>query len=71
MSRLEPEDLAVAAMLLDRTSHPDIAEALAVERREVVGSVQRIVARLRPSGRSAVDGDPEVSVWPMRCRPPL
>jgi DNA-binding NarL/FixJ family response regulator len=71
MSRLEPEDLAVAAMLLDGTSHQGIAETLAVERRAVAGSAQRIVARLRPSGRSAGDGEPEASARPMRRRRPL
>jgi DNA-binding NarL/FixJ family response regulator len=69
MSRLRPEDLAVAAMLLDGTSHQDIAEALAVERRAVGWSVQRIVARLRPSGLDAVEGGPDAMAWPMRRRP--
>ena len=69
MSRLRPEDLAVAAMLLDGTSHQDIAEALAVERRAVAGSVQRIVARLRPNGLDAVDGGADAMAWPMRQRP--
>ena len=51
MSRLAPEDVPVAAMLLSGTSHQGIAEALGVERREVVRRTRRIVGRLRPTGR--------------------
>jgi DNA-binding NarL/FixJ family response regulator len=56
MSRLEEEDVAVAAMLLVDTPHDAIAETLDVGRQEVAWRARRIVARMRPSGASA-DGD--------------
>jgi DNA-binding NarL/FixJ family response regulator len=52
MRRLEEEDRGVAAMLLSGASHQGIAEALAVERREVVWRTARLIARVRPSPRS-------------------
>jgi two-component system, NarL family, response regulator DevR len=54
MHRLEEEDRAVAAMLLAGTSQQSIAEALALERREVARRIRSIVARVRPNGRAGV-----------------
>jgi DNA-binding NarL/FixJ family response regulator len=51
MSRIEDQDLAVAAMLLSGASQQGIAEALGVERREVAWRTQRILARVRPNAR--------------------
>jgi DNA-binding NarL/FixJ family response regulator len=53
MSRLDEEDLAVAAMLLVNTPHDAIAETLDVRRKEVAWRARRIVARMRPSGASS------------------
>jgi DNA-binding NarL/FixJ family response regulator len=53
MSRLEEEDVPVAAMLLADTSHRAIAETLEVDHGEVAWRARRIVARMRPG---AVDG---------------
>ena len=49
ISRLAPDDVAVASMLLAGASHQGIAQTLATDRREVIGRVRRIVGRLRPS----------------------
>jgi len=51
LRRLEPEDVPVAAMRLAGTTHHGIAEALALERREVVRRIARIIGRVRPNGR--------------------
>jgi DNA-binding NarL/FixJ family response regulator len=48
MRRLREDDVAIAAMLLAGTDCDGIAEALALERREVSGRIRRIVARVRP-----------------------
>jgi two-component system response regulator DesR len=50
MSRLDDEDVAVAAMLLGNTSHDAIADVLAMGREEVAWRARRIVARMRPNG---------------------
>lgn len=53
MSRLEEEDVAVAAMLLANTSHEAIAETLDVDCEEVAWRARRVVARMRPNGADA------------------
>jgi DNA-binding NarL/FixJ family response regulator len=55
MSRLNEEDVAVAAMLLVHTPHDAIAETLDVRRDEVAWRARRIVARMRPN-RASPDG---------------
>lgn len=49
ISRLAPDDVPVASMLLAGTSHQGIAETLATDRRDVVRRARRIVGRLRPT----------------------
>jgi DNA-binding NarL/FixJ family response regulator len=56
MSRLDHEDVAVAAMLLVHTPHDAIAETLDVRRDEVAWRARRIVARMRPN-RASSEGD--------------
>jgi DNA-binding NarL/FixJ family response regulator len=53
MSRVDEEDVAVAAMLLVATSHAEIAEALGLPRDEIAWRARRIVARMRPLGAGA------------------
>jgi hypothetical protein len=55
LERLDPDDVPVAAMALAGTSHSEIAEALATDRREVSRRIRRTVGRLgsRPRGQSA------------------
>jgi DNA-binding NarL/FixJ family response regulator len=55
VARLEDEDLAVFAMLLDGEPYDAIAEALRIDQSEVNRRAQRIVGRLRP--RRSVDLD--------------
>ena len=50
MTRLDPDDVPVAAMLLAGTSHQGIAQALGIDRRDVVRRLRRIIGRLRPNG---------------------
>jgi two-component system, NarL family, response regulator DevR len=52
MARLDDDDVAVAAMLLAGSSHQGIAEALRIERAEVINRTRRIVSRVRPNGPS-------------------
>ena len=47
-ARVESDDLALLAMLVDRTSTADAAEALRLDRRRVARRVERMLARLRP-----------------------
>ena len=47
LERLDPDDVAVAAMALAGTSHNGIAEALGTDRRDVRHRIRRIVGRLR------------------------
>jgi two-component system capsular synthesis response regulator RcsB len=54
MARLDDDDVAVAAMLLAGSSHQGIAEALRIERAEVIKRTRRIVSRVRPTGPSRV-----------------
>jgi DNA-binding NarL/FixJ family response regulator len=49
MSRLDDDDVAVAAMLLSGTSLQGIAATLGIERRDVASRARRIIARLRPN----------------------
>jgi hypothetical protein len=51
MTRLDDDDVAVAAMLLAGTSRHDVAETLGIEPREVAIRARRAVARVRPNGR--------------------
>jgi DNA-binding NarL/FixJ family response regulator len=56
MARLDDGDVAVAAMLLAGSSHQSIAEALRIERGDVLKSTRRIVSRIRPNGPSPAPG---------------
>ena len=49
MSRLDEDDVAVAAMLLSGASRQAIAATLGVEPRDVASQARRIIARLRPN----------------------
>jgi DNA-binding NarL/FixJ family response regulator len=57
ISRLAPDDVPVASMLLAGTSHQGIAETLATDRRDVAHRARRIVGRLRPTMRRTRIGD--------------
>ena len=63
MSRLDDDDVAVAAMLLAGTSHQDVAQALGIERREVAGRARRIVARVRPTRGEPHSADEDDAAW--------
>jgi DNA-binding NarL/FixJ family response regulator len=45
--RIEPEDLALLAMLVDRTPAADVAETLHLDRRRMGRRVERLLGRLR------------------------
>jgi DNA-binding NarL/FixJ family response regulator len=45
--RVEPEDLALLAMLVDRTEPADAAAALRLDRRRVARRIERLLVRLR------------------------
>jgi DNA-binding NarL/FixJ family response regulator len=45
--RIEPEDLALLAMLADGTSPADVAETLRLDRRAVARRIERLLGRLR------------------------
>jgi DNA-binding NarL/FixJ family response regulator len=64
MTRLAPDDVPVASMLLAGTSHQGIAEALATDRHDVVHRVRRIVGQLRPTGCAPSTAD----TYCRRCR---
>jgi len=52
--RVEPDDLALLAMLVDRTSPADVAETLHMDRRRVAKRTERLLGRLRrPAPRAA------------------
>ena len=53
--RVEPDDLALLAMLMDRTSPADVAAALHMDRRRVAKRTERVLGRLRrrPAPRAA------------------
>jgi DNA-binding NarL/FixJ family response regulator len=57
ISRLAPDDVPVASMLLAGTSHQGIAETLATDRRDIVRRVRRIVGQLRPIVSPAARAD--------------
>jgi DNA-binding NarL/FixJ family response regulator len=45
--RVEPDDLALLAMLVDRTSPADVAETLHMDRSRVAKRTERVLGRLR------------------------
>lgn len=45
--RVEPDDLALLAMLVDQTSPADVAEALHMDRKRVAKRTERVLGRLR------------------------
>jgi DNA-binding NarL/FixJ family response regulator len=45
--RVEPDDLALLAMLLDRTSAADVADTLRLDRRRLGRRIEKLLARLR------------------------
>jgi DNA-binding NarL/FixJ family response regulator len=53
--RVEPDDLALLAMLVDRTSPADLAATLHMDRRRLAKRIERVLGRLRraPSGAAA------------------
>src|SRR5918997_1673017 len=52
--RVEPDDLALLAMLVDRTSPADVAATLHMDRMRVAKRTERVLARLRrPAPRAA------------------
>jgi DNA-binding NarL/FixJ family response regulator len=53
--RVEPDDLALLAMLVDRTSPADMAATLHMDRRRVAKRTERVLGRLRrrPAPRAA------------------
>ena len=55
VSKLEDEDLAVFAMLLDDTSPQEIAQTLRTKEADINRRAQRIVGRLRPARGTALD----------------
>ena len=53
--RAGPDDLALLAMLVDRTSQADVAETLRLDRRRLARRIERLLGRLRarPAGHAA------------------
>jgi DNA-binding NarL/FixJ family response regulator len=53
--RIDPEDLALLAMLVDGTSAGDVADTLRLDRRKVGRRIERMLGRLRatPAGAAA------------------
>ena len=53
--RIDPEDLALLAMLVDRTPPADVADTLHLDRRSMHSRVERLLGRLRarPPARAA------------------
>ena len=47
-ARVESDDLALLAMLVDRTPTDDVADTLHLDRRRMARRVERLLARLRP-----------------------
>jgi DNA-binding NarL/FixJ family response regulator len=47
--RVDPEDLALLAMLVDRTEPADVAATLRLDRRRMARRIERVLARLRPA----------------------
>ena len=48
--RVEPEDLALLAMLMDRTAPEDVAATLRMDRRKLAKRIERVLGRLRGGG---------------------
>ncbi len=46
--RAGPDDLALLAMLVDRTPQADVAETLRLDRRRLARRIERLLGRLRP-----------------------
>jgi len=46
--RVEPEDLALLAMLVDRTEPSEVAATLRLDRRKLARRIERVLGRLRP-----------------------
>jgi DNA-binding NarL/FixJ family response regulator len=51
--RVEPDDLALLAMLLDRNSPAEVADTLRLDRRRVGRRIERLLGRLRARPRAA------------------
>jgi DNA-binding NarL/FixJ family response regulator len=51
-ARVESDDLALLAMLVDRTPVADVADTLRLDRRRMARRVERLLARLRPRAGS-------------------
>jgi DNA-binding NarL/FixJ family response regulator len=47
-ARVESDDLALLAMLIDRTPAADVADTLRLDRRRMARRVERLLGRLRP-----------------------
>jgi DNA-binding NarL/FixJ family response regulator len=50
--RIDPEDLALLAMLVDGTPAGDVADTLRLDRRRVGRRIERLLARLRSAART-------------------
>jgi DNA-binding NarL/FixJ family response regulator len=46
--RVEPEDLALLAMLVDRTEPDEVAATLRLDRRKIARRIERLLVRLKP-----------------------
>ena len=51
-ARVESDDLALLAMLVDRTPTADVAETLRLDRRRMSRRIERLLGRLRPRAGS-------------------
>ena len=51
---VDSDDLALLAMLVDRTSTADVADALRLDRRRLTRRVERLLTRLRPRSGSTL-----------------
>ena len=65
-ARVESDDLALLAMLVDRTPVADVAETLHLDRRRMARRVEWLLARLRPRA-----GSPQRPERPNGLKPPL
>ena len=50
---MDPDDLALLAMLVDRASAADVAATLRIDRRRVAKRIERVIGRLRSAAPSA------------------
>ena len=46
---MEPEDLALLAMLVDRTEPAEVAATLRLDKRRMARRTERVLGRLRPA----------------------